>query len=238
MNGVDIIEIGAVTVAVEMLGRRSDLAPIWDELSEAHPLEPIAESVYGEAVVDRLCRAIAGIDGIEDKEVVILAGPELIALEAFKKLDLGSEILVAVDRGMSDEAIKRIERNVPSGLRVTVLRDVPDRYLGPGDAVFLAVGLQGGYRLALLPSWVASVASSYASVFSGERLLVDPLGHPVRWRRSLRSDDASGPGWVTEFLETRFTGYASPGAADSRDLAVRRADAEMGSRIPVAVEVL
>lgn len=222
MNGIDIRECGALTGVAEMLAMKRQLLPIWDSLCADHPIDICESMLESHRLPERVAEVIFTIPRITEKQYIILAGPDLVGLEAVALLGLKAEVVVAVDRSLDEHAVDRIAKNIPRGVRARVTVGLPERAMRPTDSVLIALGFRGGYRFALVPTWVASVVRRYSAVFAGERVLVDPIGHPVSWRRTGLASSSREEGWVTEMIESLFTDVAGARATTAAHRAPAR----------------
>lgn len=210
MNSINVMECGAITGASEMLALKNELTAVWETLRSEHPVDVFEAELVKDHLQKRIADAISTIPRIFEKRSVIFAGPDLIGLEAIAHLGLRAEVLVAVDQSLTGSVIERIANNIPPGIKARVTATLPEWPMHPTDSVLIALGLRGGYRFTLVPSWTASVVRRYATVYSGERVLIDPIGHSVNWRRSSLSTENLVSGWVTEMTDSLFTGVVDP----------------------------
>lgn len=210
MNSIDVTECGAFTGAIEMLALKNELTAVWETLRSEHPIDVFEAELVKDRLQNRIADAISTIPRIFKKQSVIFAGPDLIGLEAIAHLGLRAQVLIAVDQSLSGSAIDRIANNIPPGMKARVTATVPEWPMHPTDSVLIALGLRGGYRFTLMPSWTASVVRRYAAVYSGERILIDPIGHSVNWRRRSLSNENLVSGWVTEMTDSLFTDVVDP----------------------------
>jgi hypothetical protein len=208
MRQNDIREIGMVTTTDEMVRLKPDLLQIWPQLELSHPVEAVEFLTTDENLEVIISRALNRIPGIERKNIILLPEPELRLIEAIRLAGLKAEIIIIVDSLFSKEAIERVENNVPEGLRVRVVQELPDRSLGPTNCIMMSLGFAAGYRYVLIPSMVAAVINRIRTTFAGERLLVDLADAPIHWRPGEVTKNYENA-WVIERLDVLFTDVAS-----------------------------
>ena len=199
-----INEIGGFTtisiLSSRYRGEASSLSPVEDSLARYLPINPSLldahDCDYSTIVVEK----INSIEGIRNKKQLIIAGAELMLLEAIACLKLDSKVYQVVDDRLPQSSLKRMRANIPTGLagKVCSIPAIPAG-LTPTNTLLLVSGFWGGGNLVLLPESVRAVLLFLQNIYFGEILLVVPFSEAIRARPE---------GWVTVNFSNFFTGVA------------------------------
>lgn len=136
---------------------------------------------------------------------IVLAGQELILLEALADAKGCLPIVLALPSWTTADTRERIEANVPERLDVSVITipEYPDGQVTPMDTVLLLCGFNAGGGMWLFPAAGRSVLEFYRSQLLYETVVLDPLGLPVHRRGRLFNV-------VTDRIIDRIVTFASP----------------------------
>lgn len=118
---------------------------------------------------------------------VVLAGPELIALEALAAAGCSLPVHVALPSGASPELQERVAHNLPADLDSSVISipTNPDGQVSATQTLLLVPGFDGGGGTYLVSLDAAAALEFYRSQFLFEALLVNPLERAVHSRTAL-----------------------------------------------------
>ena len=197
-----IDELGPLTVAREIIEfshtcDETTASRLLSEQSGLLPIPDLYQATRKIGLVDRIAAMIDRAKTITSKSTIIVAGAELVLLEALARESYDGDVVVAVDGRLAVSVLDRIAANVPGRLstRVLPLPGVPAE-LHPSRVVLVTLGLSGGMGMYIVPSRNVPVIEWYSTLYHGERLLLDPVGSDTQWR---------SPTWKTTSRNTLFT---------------------------------
>lgn len=189
MNLDDAVdEVGTMTV-IELVGDGAidTSTPFGAMVSEVLPLPLPPNS--GLSIGERVTMLVADLaaDGLEGFERIILAGQELLVLDALAESGVKQEVFVALPAWTPSDTTRRIAANAPAGLSVETITvpTYPDGNVSPTDTLLVLCGFDGGAGMWLIPQTGRSVVEFYRSQLLYETILLDPVGLPVHRRARL-----------------------------------------------------
>lgn len=196
-----VTELGGLTTLVTLghyRGDASGLSPIEDSLAKYLPVNPSRLNDLDNGYRVNVAESLNFVQGIQEKKKIIIAGAELLFMEAISELRLSSKVYQIVDDRLSLSSIARMRENIPEGVdgMIYPIPTVPFG-LSPTGSVLLASGFWGGGSMVLIHESVRAVLLFLKNIYFGEKMLVAPYSKIVHSRPE---------GWVTVNYNDFFTG--------------------------------
>lgn len=203
MRYYDLIsELGVFTIISMLSQIKEDLEYVEETILEELPLVPPQEGAAYKCIREQFNYSIENIEKIQQKEHLVLVGPELIFIEMLAEYNIHSQISISVHHSLHAESLKRLFKNVPQNIKVDVIK-LPEFPLNlrPDKALMIAFGFDGGSGYTLIPNVNLDILNHYTGKYFGEILLINPIAFPVFSKPN---------GWITVRTSKYFTKYYSP----------------------------
>lgn len=192
-----IDELGAVTVLQELSDTKQNLAVLDQDLMQILPIDPSFLKKEKLNLAATLAEQAVTVQKIYQKSQIIIAGPELVLLEALAATQSDLSISLALNDTLAMSAAERVTLNTPDRLNVQIYQipSIP-KALKPTNSIILATGFYAGGQLALIPVALRNILNFYRTFFFGEIILLNPFPFAVHARPE---------GWVTINISDYFT---------------------------------
>ncbi len=192
-----IEELGPLTVLQELSHVEQNLSVLDQDLMQALPVDPGFLKKEGLNLAAMLTEQAIASKKIHQKSQIIIAGPELVLLEALAATQQPLSVALALNDSLPSSAAERITRNIPNTLQVQTFQipNIPSS-LKPTHSVLLATAFYAGGQLAIIPSALRNILNYYRNFFFGEIILINPFPFAVYGRPE---------GWVTINIADYFT---------------------------------
>lgn len=177
-------ELGPLTVLAMLSELEGSLEWVHPEILNAMPIIPSQTEDVRSLLMENMSRALDQVPHIEEKQKLIIIGPELLLLEVLQQKNCQQNIMLAVGNSLSEDAIARIIMNVPLGLHVDVFQvpRVPEHFQ-PRNTLMLIPGFWGGGSSVLIPQQTHQIIRFYQSYgYAGEVILLQALKQAVHHR--------------------------------------------------------
>ncbi len=192
-----IDELGPLTVLQELSNIQQNLSVLDQDLMQTLPVDPGFLKNEGFDLAAMLTEQTISSHKIHQKSQIIIAGPELVLLEALAATQQSLSVALALNDSLPSCAAERITLNIPDKLDVQTFQipNIPSS-LKPTDSVLLATAFYAGGQLAIIPAALRNVLNYYRNFFFGEIILINPFPFAVHARPE---------GWVTINIADYFT---------------------------------
>ena len=192
-----IDELGPITVLQELSHIRQNLTILDQDLMQVLPVNPSFLKTEALNLAACLTKQVIATNKIHQKSQIIIAGPELVLLEALASTQEKLSIALALNDALPLAAKERIILNTPDTLKVKIFQipAIPNA-LKPTSSIILATGFYAGSQLALIPATLRNILNFYRNFFFGEIVLINPFPFAVHARPE---------GWVTINISDYFT---------------------------------